>query len=444
MRPRRAELDTLFVGTILVPTPRERRRRRLLRHTTNAHRYVRERAAGGVADARSTTFVGEDLGFGHIATALKGHPSINRLDVALDRRDVDAVEALADLVLFRASPDYDFPPLKCGLPLAMPPPTPAQRRDAEHVASNGLFAVEWAEAGNAVNGYAFHKSPLYETARAKACEPFIKLVEVAALVKVGCYGGPAVGRAAAAGLSKNPGRLRILSLCCGLGPKGARALGEALETAPATIEKATLHSNELKNKGAISLARGLARQPLRSLDLGDNKLGSNGVVATSDALSVFPANRRLRKLKLRDNPRIGAAGFRALGTLALSDRCSDALTLLLDGCRGLSKGTSLKALLSDAPVFHRLGLTYCRLGPRHARTLAAALSGGLEVYALDASWNRLGGPGLEAIADALSEATGLTRLFVKDTRASPATARDVKNRGGSVLRHRGRRPLMAP
>ncbi|KAH8076672.1 hypothetical protein JL721_690 [Aureococcus anophagefferens] len=287
--------------------------------------YVRERAVGGVGLPASRIFVGEDLGLDLVAAALRAHPALERLGASVDRRDFESVAALQDLALFRA-----FAGVVGG-------------------------ALDVAALVNAAHGAHFHKAPWLKAARRAVYGPLETLAESSPRVRVGSRAASAIGAAASSFAD---------SLARGDEPRRAETRGVAL-----TKERRSY----VGSSGGESIAAGGADEALRlrSLDLGSNKLGSAGVRAVCDALAATPADARLRKLKLRDTPRLSRGGCVAVCVAAIAGAVRADAGLAHLSIKDTRSGTAGLRAVADA-LRRAPSLTSLKLGPQRIAARPAA------------------------------------------------------------------------
>ena len=206
-------------------------------------------------------------------------------------------------------------------------------------------------------------------------------------------------------------------------------------------EDVVLSHYGLGKRGAVAFGRSLAvNVHVQMLDLGDNGLGSEGVVTLLKALQGSKAAPSLRVLSLRQN-QAGEEGAEAVRDLltgtsghvhpletldfacnAIGNKGADSIA------DGLSSNTSLTSLcLEHNDIEHveklaravgsnstltSLSLEWNQIPPSGGKHLADALSEASSLASLNIGWNGLGDPGAGAIASAIE--------------ARPACLRDIR------------------
>ena len=76
---------------------------------------------------------------------------------------------------------------------------------------------------------------------------------------------------------------------CGLGAEGATLIADAIADAPHGLESLSMYYNSIEDSGAIALANAIAHHEhvaLTSLDISDNRIGNEGVLALLDAVQL--------------------------------------------------------------------------------------------------------------------------------------------------------------
>ena len=194
-----------------------------------------------------------------------------------------------------------------------------------------------------------------------------------------------------------------------IGPQGAIAMGEALET-NTMLTSLNLHANEIGVTGAYAIAKALAQNKktaLTSLNLDFNRIRSEGATAIAYALST---NTILASLRLETN-HIGDVGASYLAESIQSQKT--ALTFLnLEDNNITSEGAAAiaKALKSKNTILKTLLLHTNIIGEAGAQEIAEALKSNTTLNSLGLRENQIGSSGASAIAHALHENKGLTSL----------------------------------
>eukprot|EP01062_Namystynia_karyoxenos_P072124 TRINITY_DN6801_c0_g2_i4.p1 TRINITY_DN6801_c0_g2~~TRINITY_DN6801_c0_g2_i4.p1 ORF type:complete len:1036 (+),score=284.65 TRINITY_DN6801_c0_g2_i4:77-3109(+) len=231
--------------------------------------------------------------------------------------------------------------------------------------------------------------------------------------------GPQGAAAIATALLEN-GVLAALNLaCCGLGQRGARLLapglgccslqevdlsrnaigpdgGVAVATglAPCSALRALrLRGNAMRDKGVAAVA-GAAREPLETLDLGENDFTAVGLRAVAPLASQLPT---LRDLNLDSN--------------AITQEISDVDGYMVPVQRwgGLQQ---LAAALKDAPALCALSMRHCGLDAGGSKVLVDCLAAP-ELTSLSLGGNPLGAAGASALFNAIANGDlALRRLDV--------------------------------
>ncbi|EGB07566.1 hypothetical protein AURANDRAFT_64659 [Aureococcus anophagefferens] len=255
-------------------------------------------------------------------------------------------------------------------------------------------------------------------------------------LRVDCRVGPSGATALARGLLRAPRDLplRSLRLSGDVGPKGAARLAAALlDRDRGTLADLDLSRNGLRDAGLASLAEALAAQArLASLDLSGNRLKGPGLAAACDALAAAPAAARLRELRLRDTPDLGADGAAAVGRLLASPRAAAAPALDLGGAARL-RPKVLDAALAPLAALDRLGLDACGLDAAGGAVLGRRLPPTRRLV-VDGNPRRaaLGRDGVVGLAAALGKIVELDACDVDADGAALAAVADGVVRGGSL------------
>ena len=150
-----------------------------------------------------------------------------------------------------------------------------------------------------------------------------------------------------------------------IGTEGAKALAKALETNK-TLTTLNLWGNEIGPEGAKALAKALeTNKILTTLNLGSNKIGDDGVKALVKALET---NKTLTTLNLGSN-KIGDDGVKALVKALETNKTLTTLNLWGNEI-GPEGAIALAKSLEKNKTLTTLNLEYNQIGPEAAKALA--------------------------------------------------------------------------
>ncbi|KAK3251617.1 hypothetical protein CYMTET_39052 [Cymbomonas tetramitiformis] len=190
----------------------------------------------------------------------------------------------------------------------------------------------------------------------------------------------------------------------GVGDPGAAALGEVLQKNTALKELELWNTwdstDMIGDGGAHMLAAGLStNSTLQCLDLHENRLSYEGILALSSALE---RNSSLLSLCLRTNE-IGDEGAQALADMLMTN--STLQELDLNGVNSNVKLTSVGACALSSALVGNKGLTLLDLCENHiddmgAKALASALEVNKCLTSLNLSWNCISIDGANALTSA--------------------------------------------
>jgi hypothetical protein len=178
-----------------------------------------------------------------------------------------------------------------------------------------------------------------------------------------------------------------------IGDAGAIELAKALSAT--RVHTLNLGGNEVRAAGAIELAKALPATRVHTLNLGGNHIGDAGAI---ELVKALPATR-VHTLNLGGN-HIGDAGASELAK-ALPDTRVHTLNLIDNDIGAAGASELAKAL--PATQMHTLNLGGNQIGAAGAIELAKALSG-TQVHTLNLSGNQIGAAGALELAKALPAA----------------------------------------
>nr|XP_032801373.1 leucine-rich repeat-containing protein 34-like isoform X1 [Petromyzon marinus] len=184
-----------------------------------------------------------------------------------------------------------------------------------------------------------------------------------------------------------------------IGPRGARALGQVLQT-NRSLMSLNLAGNKVGEEGGVSLATALQTNVgLRSLDLHHCDLGTDSIIAFSTALSYNSSVEELNLSRpllfsLQEETTVHVA------RMLRANRALRTLRLAKHGVRDFGARRLSEALASNSSLTH-LDLS-CNLMARDgAASLALLLKQGSSLRVLDLGFNRIGDAGVTALARAV-------------------------------------------
>jgi len=189
------------------------------------------------------------------------------------------------------------------------------------------------------------------------------------------------------------------------------------------LESLSLVSSELTDEQVKPLADSLSKWKLKSLNLGHNKLTSEGASAVIRSLATA-ANEFLTELHLNDN-RIDDAAMTALAESL--PNLPNLKSLHLNNNKLGDKGVKilLDAMAAAPNVIPVLHLSQNRVGDAGAADIGAFLKGNKTVVSVHLAHNDIGESGAEAIATGLGENSTVEELDL--------TSNSIGNQGALAL-----------
>jgi hypothetical protein len=164
-----------------------------------------------------------------------------------------------------------------------------------------------------------------------------------------------------------------------LGDNMAKALAETLRLLPASVKSVDLSHNDLHDSSAEVISKLANNQQLTCLDLSNNSIDRDGIIAFSQCLY----ENRLPNLEVL-----------SLGSNIIGDKNTKQL---------------VDALLA-APNVHTIDLSRNEVGIHGGLALGDMLAGSINLTCLDLSWNSIRTKGAKAIGEALAENGSLKTL----------------------------------
>nr|XP_014347242.1 PREDICTED: protein NLRC3 [Latimeria chalumnae] len=195
-----------------------------------------------------------------------------------------------------------------------------------------------------------------------------------------------------------------------IGPEGAKRMAEALKN-NCSLKEFILSSNCVGDKGAAALAKALkVNKSLTTLDLRSNSISNTGVTALTEALKC---NQGLIDLNLRENS-IGIDGAKEIAN-ALRENCT---LKNLDLTANLLHDEGAKAIaiaIEENQTLTSLHLQWNFIRSKAAKALAQALQFNESLASLDLQENSIGDEGISALSAALKMNKALTALHLQGT-----------------------------